>query len=237
MALAVAEAGHPVALQARTASDLEETRRAIEAAGGRAVAIPGDVTRPEAAEDLLNGAEKLGPLAIAVACAGQAYSAPFLKTRPEDLSQLFMVNVVATFHLLRAAATRMIAAGTRGRLIAIGSTASVRGARYTSAYSASKHALLGMVRSAAIELAPRGITVNVLCPGWVDTPMFDATLSNISEKTGVSVEEARAGIEKTIPSGVVLKPDEVAAALRYLISDGAAQVTGQALVIDGGSVL
>ena len=237
LALALAEAGHSVAVQSRTLADLEETARQIEALGGQAAAVPGDVTQSGAAEALLDAAGRLGPLRVAVACAGQAYSAPLLKTGEDELRRLLEVNVIAAFHLVKAAASRMVAAGQGGRIVVIGSTASVKGMRYTAAYSASKHALLGLVRSAALELAPKGITVNVLCPGWVDTPMFDQTLANIAEKTGGTAAEARKTLERGIPSGQVLQPDEVASALRWLISDGAGQVTGQALVIDGGSTL
>jgi NAD(P)-dependent dehydrogenase (short-subunit alcohol dehydrogenase family) len=237
LALRVAAAGHPVALQARTPAQLAAVQAEVEALGGRAAAIPGDVTRAAAADALLDGAAQLAPLGIAVASAGQALSLPVVKTSEADLRGLFDVNVVASFHLLKAAASRMLAAGRGGRIVLVGSTASVRGARYTAAYSATKHALLGLVRSAALELAPKGITVNLLCPGWVDTPMFEATLANIRDKTGRTVEQARQDIEATIPSRTVLVPDEVAAALAYLISDAAAQVTGQALIIDGGSSL
>lgn len=237
LALALAEAGHPVAVQSRTLADLEETCRQIEARGGRAAAVSGDVTQSVAAEALLDAAAGLAPLRIAVACAGQAYSAPLVKTGEDELRRLLEVNVVAVFHLVKAAAARLVAGGRGGRIVVIGSTASVKGMKYTAAYSASKHALLGLVRSAALELAPRGITVNLLCPGWVDTPMFDQTLANIAEKTGGTAAEARATLERSIPSGQVLQPEEVASALAWLVSDGAAQVTGQALVIDGGSSL
>lgn len=238
LALDLARLGHPVALQSRNPAELEETAKAVRALGGRALVVPGDVTTAAAAEALVSRAEaELGPVWIAVACAGQALSAPFIKTEEAELRKLLDVNVVAPFLLLRRAAQAMLAAGQGGRLVIIGSTASVRGMRYTSAYTASKHAVLGMVRSLALELAPKGITANVLCPGWVDTAMFEDTVNNIAAKTGRSKEEARASIEKTIPSGRVLSPDEVGGLLRYIVSPEARELTGQALVIDGGTAL
>lgn len=238
LVLALARAGHPVGLQARTAEALAEVRREVEAVGGRAVVVPGDATDPAAAEALVRQTEAaFGRVGVAVACAGQSLSAPLLRTTEADLRRMLDINVVGAFHLLQAAARAMKAHGGGGRIVVIGSTASVKGARYTAAYSASKHAVLGLVRSAALELAADKITVNALCPGWVDTPMFDQTLDNIERKTGRSRDEARATITQTIPTGRVLPPDEVAAALAWIVSDAAAEFTGQALVIDGGTSL
>lgn len=172
-----------------------------------------------------------------MACAGQALSAPFIKTEEAELRKLLDVNVVAPFLLLRRAAQAMLASGQGGRLVIIGSTASVRGMRYTSAYTASKHAVLGMVRSLALELAPKGITANVLFAPAGSTRRCSRRRSDIAAKTGRSKEEARGSIEKTIPSGRVLSPDEVGGLLRYIVSPEARELTGQALVIDGGTAL
>ncbi|MFO0723272.1 MAG: SDR family oxidoreductase [Myxococcota bacterium] len=238
LAVELGRLGHPVALQSRNPKDLEATAQAVAEVGGKSILVPGDVTSKEAADSLVSRAEaELGPVWIAVACAGQALSAPFLKTEAADLRRLLEVNVVAPFLLLRRAAEAMISHARGGRLVVVGSTASIKGMRYTAAYTASKHAVLGMVRSLALEVAPQKITANVLCPGWVDTPMFDQTLDNISQKTGRTRTEARVSIEKTIPTGQVLRPEEVAGLLRYLVSPEAGEVTGQAMVIDGGSAL
>jgi NAD(P)-dependent dehydrogenase (short-subunit alcohol dehydrogenase family) len=238
LALELARMGYPVAIQARTRAQLFDTRAEIEALGGRARVVAGDVRDPAAAKELIERCEaELGNVVVAVACAGQATSAPLLRTTQEQLRDLIDVNLISAFHLIQTAAAAMLTSKTKGRIVVIASTAAVRGMRYTSAYSASKHAVLGLVRSAALELAGNGITVNAICPGWVKTPMLDAATRNIAEKTGCTPEEAQNKIEDMIPMGSVLQPREVAAMLRYVVSDDAAHLTGQALVLDGGETL
>jgi NAD(P)-dependent dehydrogenase (short-subunit alcohol dehydrogenase family) len=238
LALELARAGYPLAIQARTRSELFDTRAEIEALGGRARVVAGDVTQPGSAKELIERCEaELGPVTVAVACAGQAISAPLQRTQPEHMRSLFEVNVMSAFFLIQAASQAMLASRTAGRIVVIASTAALRGMRYTAAYSAAKHAVLGLVRTAALELAAQGITVNAICPGWVKTPMLDETVRNIAEKTKCSDEEALRKIEEMIPMRAVLRPDEVAGMLRYVISDAAAHLTGQALVLDGGETI
>lgn len=235
IARALAETGYSLAIQARTLADLQSLQGELEALGARLAVVPGDVCEPSAAAELVERCEaELGPVEVAVACAGQALSAPLHRTSPDDVERLFRVNTMSAFHLLQRSAAAMVASKTPGRIVVVASTAAVRGARYTSAYCASKHAVLGLVRCAALELAPKGITVNALCPGWVETPMFDQTLDNIVAKTGCTREEARARIEEMIPMRRALTPEMVAGYVRYLVSPEAAQLTGQALVLDGG---
>lgn len=238
IALTLAQAGYGVALQARTQAQLFDTREAIEAVGGRARVVPGDVTQRAAAEDLVQRCEEeLGPVRLAVACAGQAHSGALLKTPVDRLRQMLETNTVSVFHLIQVAAERMQAAQQGGSIVVVASTAAVRGARYTAAYSASKHAVLGLVKSAALELAPEGITVNAVCPGWVETPMFDSTLQNIREKTGRSLDEARSEITAMIPMRRICSAEEVASMVLYLAQPEARHVTGQAWVLDGGETL
>jgi NAD(P)-dependent dehydrogenase (short-subunit alcohol dehydrogenase family) len=235
IALELAKMGYPVALQARTRAQLFDVRAEIEALGGRARVIAGDVTQAHAARELVERCEaELGRVEVAVACAGQALSAPLLKTSPEELRALLEVNVLSAFHLIQAAAEAMLDARTQGRIVIIASTAAIRGMRYTAAYSASKHAVLGLVRTCALELAQDGITVNAICPGWVRTPMLEATTKNIADKTGCTESEALQKIEDMIPMKSVLEPSEVAALVRYVVSEEARHLTGQALVVDGG---
>lgn len=238
VALGLARAGFPVGLQSRTAEQLYDVRAEIEALGGHARVIPGDVTDPASAELLIaRTQEELGPVQVAVANAGQAFSCPVVANDPDKVRSLFEVNTMSAFHLVQSAARAMKAAQTKGRIVVIASTAAVAGQRYTSAYSASKHAVLGLVRSAALELAAKGITVNALCPGWVETEMFEHTLQNIADKTGGGLEDARARIEAMIPMQEVLSPEEVAGYLNFLVSPHARHITGQALVMDGGETL
>ncbi len=238
IALELARAGYPVGLQSRTSGQLNEVRSEIEAMGGRALVVLGDVTDPESARELVRTTEaELGPVGVAVGNAGHAFSCPVLKNDPDRLRKLFEVNTMSAFHLVQAAGAAMIAAKTKGRIVIVASTAAISGQRYTSAYSASKHAVLGLVRSAALEFASKGVTVNALCPGWVQTDMFDETLQNIADKTGGSKAEARAIIEKMIPMHEVLTPEEVAGYLNFIVSPHARHITGQALVMDGGETL
>lgn len=236
IALALAERGHPVAVQSRTEADLAEVVAAIEAAGGRAMAVAGDVTEASAADALVSRAiEKFGRVEVAVPCAGQSFSAPLSRTDADGFRRLFEVNTMSVFFLMQRAAEAMRTEG--GKIVVVASTAAVSGMAYTSAYSATKHAVLGLVRSAAIELARHRITVNALCPGWVDTEMFDKTLANIAEKTGGTIDEARKRIEGRIPIGSVVTVDEVAAMACHLASDASARLTGQAIVLDGGETI
>jgi 3-hydroxybutyrate dehydrogenase len=238
LALELAKLGYSVAIQARTRSQLFDTRAEIEALGVRARVVAGDVREPASAKELIDRCEaELGPVEVAVACAGQAVSAPLLKTTGEQMRTLLDANLLSAFYLIQHAAAAMLASKTRGRIVVIASTAAVRGMRYTAAYSASKHAVLGLVRTAALELASDGITVNALCPGWVKTPMLDAATKNIAEKTGCTEAEALKKIEDMIPMKAVLEPAELAAMLRYVVSADAGHLTGQALVLDGGETL
>jgi NAD(P)-dependent dehydrogenase (short-subunit alcohol dehydrogenase family) len=235
IATVLADEGYSLAIQARTSADLQSLRTLLEGKSVGVEVVPGDATQESAAAELIDRCERtLGPVRVAVACAGQAMSAPLLRTEAADFERLFAVNTMSAFHLMKRAAKAMIDSGTPGRIVVVASTASVKGMRYTSAYCASKHAVLGLVRSAALELASKGITVNALCPGWVDTPMFEQTIDNISRKTGCTTEEARGRIEEMIPMRKVLTPEMVAEYVRYLVSPAAAQLTGQALVLDGG---
>ena len=158
-----------------------------------------------------------------------------MKTDPDPFRRLFDVNVMGMVHAIRAVLDGMIARGF-GRIVAIASTAGLRGEAYVTAYSASKHALVGLVRSLALETAKHGVTVNAVCPGYIDTDMARTAVDHVVKKTGRTPEEALAGILKDLPLGRLVRPEEVAAAVLYLCSPDAAAVTGTTLAVAGGEM-
>jgi NAD(P)-dependent dehydrogenase (short-subunit alcohol dehydrogenase family) len=176
-----------------------------------------------------------GPIAILVANAGGAESAPFLKTSPDQFRRLFDLNVIGVVQAARAVLGDMIARKF-GRIVAIASTAGLRGYAYVSAYCAAKHAVIGLTRALAVETARTGVTVNAVCPGYTDTDLTRESLQRITEKTGRSHDDALAAMLKDVPLGRLVKPDEVAAAVCYLCSVEAAAVSGAALTIAGAEI-
>jgi NAD(P)-dependent dehydrogenase (short-subunit alcohol dehydrogenase family) len=192
-------------------------------------------------ESVLAAARRLtteaGHLTALVNNAGIALAAPLARTSTEDFLRIQAVNVTAPFLLCRELIPAMVKAGA-GRVVNIASTAAQKGFKYTSAYCTSKHALLGLTRSLAVELAPRGVTVNAVCPGWTDTDMFEASVDNIAKATGRSKQEARAELEGRTPLGRAVKPEEVAELVHFLCASPAAvAITGAAYVIDGGETV
>ncbi|WP_375257797.1 SDR family NAD(P)-dependent oxidoreductase [Citreimonas sp.] len=176
-----------------------------------------------------------GPCEIVVANAGASASAPFARTDLPTWRHMIDVNLTGAFLTLREGAAQLKGAEW-GRLIAVASTAGLKGYPYVSAYAAAKHGVIGMVKSAALEMARTGITVNALCPGFLDTEMTDRSVANIAEKTGMSPEDARASIEKMSPQRRLIRPEEVRAAMLWLCGPGSEGITGQAIGIAGGEV-
>jgi NAD(P)-dependent dehydrogenase (short-subunit alcohol dehydrogenase family) len=177
-----------------------------------------------------------GPIGILVNNAGQAESAPFHKTSLALWQQMLGVNLTGTFLCTQAALPDMLAAG-QGRIVNVASTAAQKGYAYVSAYVAAKHGVLGLTRSLALEVARKGITVNAVCPGYTDTDILRESVSNVVAKTGRSEAEALAEFAKGNPQGRVVQPQEVADAVRWLCSDGASAITGQAVSVSGGEVM
>lgn len=178
-----------------------------------------------------------GALTALVNNAGVAHSASFARTTTADFQRLQQVNVTAPFILTRELVPAMVGAGG-GRVVNLASTAARKGFKYTSAYCSSKHALLGLSRALAVELASKHVTVNTVSPGWTDTDMFQASVERIVGTTGRSATEARAALEAMTPLGRAVRPEEVAEVVLFLCaSPAAAAITGADYVIDGGETV
>ena len=179
--------------------------------------------------------EVAGPIDIMVASAGVSTSKPFQRLTSEDVDHLMSVNLMGVFHAFQIA-YEDVRKRDWGRLIAVASTAGLTGYPYVSHYCASKHAVVGLVRSLAQEAGRTSTTVNAICPSYVDTPMTDRTVTNIVAQTGMSSGDALAALTSANPQGRLITPDEVAGSIMWLCSDAAASVNGQAIPLDGGEV-
>jgi NAD(P)-dependent dehydrogenase (short-subunit alcohol dehydrogenase family) len=180
--------------------------------------------------------ETIGGCDIFIANAGSAQTAPALKTRDDVWDAMIATNLTSVFLCAQAAVPAMVDKGW-GRFIAIASTASVKGYAYSAAYSAAKHGVLGWVRSLAIELAQTGVTANAVCPGFTDTPLIENAVTALEERTGRAREDVLSQFVKGNPMKRLVDPGEVAEAVAWLCSPGAAAVNGQAIMIDGGETI
>jgi 3-hydroxybutyrate dehydrogenase len=237
IALAFARAGATVVLSARTPESLDEAAAAVAQTGAACYSIPCDVTDVAAVGRLYEQAHAaLGGVDILVNNAGAAISHKFPGHPDELWHRMIAVNLHSVFYVSRAFVPSMVAQGW-GRVITIASMASKVGAKYIAAYTAAKHGALGLTRALAAELATSGVTVNAICPGYVDTAMTDASIANIVRRTGMSAEQARDVLVQTSPQQRLIEPVEVADLAVYLASDSAHGITGQAINLDGGAVM
>ncbi|HEX8727895.1 MAG TPA: SDR family NAD(P)-dependent oxidoreductase [Ktedonobacterales bacterium] len=237
IALRLAEAGADVVVSARGEADLEALCAEIEARGKRALAIACDVTDAQQVnEGLAKGAlDAWGGVDILVNNAGNAGSAKFLGHPDELWERMLAINLTSVYYVTKAFAPAMVAQGS-GRIITIASIAGKVGGKYITAYTASKHGVIGLTRALAVELNQHGITVNAICPGYVDTPMTDASVANMVARTGMSAAEARQALERMSPQRRLIEPDEVASVALFLALDSSKGITGQAINVDGGEV-
>ena len=231
MARRLSAAGHRVALVARSGQELSTVAAELP---GPSLVIQADITAPGAEEHVFDEVERAwGPVEVLVLAAGAGSSAPLMRTTDEEWQRMLELNLTAPFRMLRRALPAMVEAQW-GRVVAIASVAAKRGEPYICAYTASKHGLLGLVRSAAREFATTGVTVNAVCPAYVDTPMTDHTISVISATTGRTAEQAREALERRQPIGRLISVDEVADAVMLCVASPA--ITGQGINVDGGAV-
>jgi 3-hydroxybutyrate dehydrogenase len=196
-----------------------------------------DVTDPAAVTAAFAAAvERGGAVAILVNNAGAAESAAFLKTDLALLRRMMAVNLDAAFLCTQAVLPAMLRAA-HGTIVNVASTAGVTGYAYVAAYCAAKHALVGMTRALAREVAAKGVTVNAVCPGYTDTDLVARAVDTIAAKTGRAAADARADLAASNPMGRLVTPQEVAATVGFLCSPGAAAITGQAIVVAGGEIM
>ncbi|HEU0035286.1 MAG TPA: SDR family NAD(P)-dependent oxidoreductase [Kofleriaceae bacterium] len=228
IARALAGAGARVLVCGRNKPDLDVLAKEI---GG--VAIRCDLTDRAATDEMVASA---GHVDVLVNNAGIAESASLERTSDAMWDRILELDATAPFRITRALVPSMIKAGW-GRVINIASNAGVSGYGYTAAYCAAKHAMVGMTRALAIDLARTGVTINALCPGWVETQMVDEAVTRIAQKTGRSLEEARTSLAQMSPQRRMIAPEEVAYAALMLCSHDARGIHGQTIVIDGGAVL
>jgi NAD(P)-dependent dehydrogenase (short-subunit alcohol dehydrogenase family) len=233
IALALAAEGLSVAVAARTIAQVSATAEAARALGVKALGVALDVTRPDSVTQAARHvAATLGPVDVLVNNAGIAESAPFAKTDPEFWDRHLRVNVTGPYLLTREILPAMLARHW-GRVINIASLAGLVGSPYVTAYTASKHALVGLTRALAMEVGARGVTVNAICPGYVATDMVWNGARNIAAKTGRTFDEAVEAMAAVNPGGRLLEPAEVAAAVVRLIKDET--TNGETIILDGST--
>jgi len=232
IAKAVAASGWRVTIMGRNRNKLEAAAGVLGAARVQVA----DVTDPEQVLTALHAAASAsGAILLLVNNAGGVASASFEKTSLQAWHQAINLNLMGTVHCIRAVLPGMKAARW-GRIVNVASTAGLVGYRYVSAYVAAKHAIVGLTRALALELAKSGITVNAVCPGYTDTDLIASAVAMIGSATHRTAEEAMRTFTAINPQGRLVKPEEVAAAVVWLASDEAAAVNGIALPIAGGEV-
>ena len=229
IALAFAREGIHIAVAARTAEQVEQVAHEI---GNSAMALVCDVADPQS---VLLMFERVGDVDILVNNAGIAESATLVNTTDELWHKHLSINLSGTFYCTRAALPAMLKKGW-GRVINIASIVGKTGAPYIAAYSASKHGVLGLTKSIALEVAAMGITVNAICPGYVDTEMVSRGIERITSRTGRTAEEALDTLKKMSPQNRLVTPEEVAAVALLLASDEGRGINGQGINVDGGTL-
>ena len=212
---------------------LEPLQAVADRCGGAAIQC--DVTDPEQIRAAFDEARSAnGPIELLVVNAGTAESAPFHKMTRDSWNRIIATNLTAAFDCAQAAIADLLKSDT-GRLVFVASVASLRGVPYAAHYAASKHGLLGLTRSLAAEYAKTNLTVNAVCPGYVDTPMTDQSVARVSEITGRSEGEARTAITSMNASGRLVDPQAIGNIIAMLCLPLSRDINGAAITIDGGT--
>ena len=237
VARAFVREGAQVAICARSADKIEATADAISRDAGSCIAIPCDVTDESSIAELrARVIEALGAPDIVVNNAGVYKIANFLDTSTDDYRRAIEVNYLGVVNMIRAFLPAMLDAGY-GKFVNVASTAGKYGSKFQAHYNGSKHAVLGVTRSLALEFAHTGVNINAICPGFVETPMLEPAYEEAAAATGLSAAEVREGWLSRIPMGRMLQPEEIGPLAIYLASSESDGMTGQAMTISGGMVL
>jgi 3-hydroxybutyrate dehydrogenase len=231
IALALTQSGATVTVLGRDRVTLDD---AIASGAARFAAVA-DVADQAAVSTAISEAAARQPIDILIANAGAAESALFAKSDAALFRRMMDVNFMGVVHAVQAALPSM-KGRPYGRIVAVASTAGLKGYAYVSAYSAAKHAVVGLVRSLALELASTSVTVNAVCPGFTETDLVAGSIDNIMSKTGRTREQAVAELARHNPQGRLIQPSEVADTVLWLCGEGAGAITGQAIAVAGGEV-
>ncbi|MGV3710754.1 MAG: SDR family NAD(P)-dependent oxidoreductase [Gemmatimonas sp.] len=225
--------GAAVTLMVRDRAAGERVQQSL---AGKSVVVVADITDDPAVQRACReSAESLGAVSLLVNNAGSAVTAPFMRTSNDMFERMMAEHLYGPLSCIRAVLPAMMSAGF-GRIVNIASVAGVSGAAYVTAYTSAKHAMVGLTRSLAKETIAKGVTVNAVCPGYTDTDLVSRGVSDITAKTGRSADEARGMLIANNPLQRLITPEEVASAVLWLCTPGAASTSGQTIIIDGGEL-